>query len=195
LDMQHFGLVAALECCKDLIDERNTIPYQYLTFGKWFLNNQFEVINLCCDDKFLSANPKLKRTTENHKKYIFETFPSKSADFIIKFWEFISDIAGYKAENDNDHFITTAFICAAINYRKNVFGQDIHGALFPSTMTENRGLNIVLTPTAVDNLLTLKSVFMVKFIRHAHNHKGFDIKQCSDESAVVNNCFKLGIKF
>ncbi len=187
----HFALVAAMECYKELFNEENTTIKQYFTFGKWYLNTHFEVVNLCNDDKCLSTNPSLNISTKKHEELINKTFPSKAAGFIIEFWKFLSQLAGSKYENEHDHFITTAFICAIINYRKNEMNLETHGALYPSTMTENNGLNVVLTPDTVDKFLNLRSAFMVKFSRNPANFKNFGVEQCTEEAMVINHEFSF----
>jgi hypothetical protein len=66
---------------------------------------------------------------------------------------------------------------------------ETHGALYPSTMTENNGLNVVLTPDTVDKFLNLKSAFMIKFSRNPDNFKNFGVEQCTDEAKVTNHEF------
>lgn len=189
LDNNHFGLVAAMECYKELFTEENITLTQYFTFGKWCLNTHFEVVNLCNDDKCLAANPRLNISTKKHEEYIRKRFPLKTAEFIIEFWKFISKLAANKFENDQDHFLTTAIICAIITYRKKEMNLETYGALYPSTMTENNGLNIVLQPTTVDKFLNLKTAFMVKFDRQTTDLKKFSVEQCTDEANVINKEF------
>jgi hypothetical protein len=187
----HFGLVAAMECHKELFIEDNTVLTQYFTFGKWYLNTHFDVVNLCNDEKFLASNPRLGISTKKHEDLISRTFSSKAAGFIIQFWKFLSELSGSKCENEHEHFLTTAFLCAIINYRKNEMNLETHGALYPSTITENKGLNIVLHPDAVDKFLNLKSAFMVKFSRNPVNFKTFGVEQCTHEAKVINSAYSF----
>lgn len=94
IDHIHFGAAASLECCKKLIDPENKEPYQYITFGKWYLNDPFYAINLCNDDKLLMVNPRLRASTLRHEQYIKSQFPDAASGFIIEFWKFMSSLAG-----------------------------------------------------------------------------------------------------
>lgn len=187
----HFGAAASLECCKRLVSPDNKDLYQYITFGKWYVLEPFYVINFCNDNKLLQVNPGLRKATLDHEQYIKQLFPGEPARFIIEFWKFLSELAGKKQEIDQDHFLTTAFLCAIIEYRKRVYQSPTAGAIFPSTMTENEGINIVLTQAAVNKFLSLKKVHMAKFIRRIDDPKAYDIYPCAKEVQVINHNFQL----
>lgn len=191
IDHLHFGAAASLECCKKLLDLENEDPYQYITFGKWFLKKPFYAINLCNDDKLLTMNPGLRASTLKHEQDIRDQFGDTSSEFIINFWKFLSSLAGKRQEIEQDHFLTTAFLCAIIKYRENVMKANTAGIIYPSTMTENEGINIVLTRASTDRFLVLKKVHMAKFVRRPNNPTAYDIYQCTDEVDVIDHTFQL----
>lgn len=65
-------------------------------------------------------NPRLRTSTLNHEQYIRQIFGEDSSELIINFWKFMSSLAGERQEIEQDHFLTTAFLCAIVNYRENV---------------------------------------------------------------------------
>jgi len=188
-------ITSCLEACKEILDENNTKPFQYFTTGYWHLNEPFYVFNLCFNEKFIDENPKFKEYTTKYTAEIRTLFKRKVADFIIDFWYFLSDLAGKKSESESDHFLTTIFWCAVKSYLTTIYKIEANGIAFTSSMTENSGVNLVLTPKAVDKYLCLKSSLMFKFTRNPNNYKTYRVDQCSDECIVREKRFALTKRF
>jgi hypothetical protein len=187
----HFLITSCFESCKELFDENNKAPFQYFTTGKWFLKEPFHIFNLCFNEKFLNENPKFNEYITQYIEILRALFKKKVTDFIVDFWYSLSDLAGKKSECDHDHFITTIFWCAVKTYIIKDLKSEANGIIFTSSMSENSGVNIVLTPEAVDKYLYLKSVFMAKFIRKSDIPPLHDLEQCSDECFTENKRFSL----
>ena len=177
----------SLESCKELIDDKNTTREQYFTFGKWYIRESFLVLNLCFNDRVVEVNPELKKGIEHYLNDVQKMMPSNSAKFITEYWKFFSALACKKHESDQQYFITTAFMCAVREYYKESF----NGIAYPSSMTENEGVNIVLMPEAVDKYLNLKQVFMYKFSRDPNNPKYYHSGKCSQIAEVTEERFYI----
>lgn len=65
----------------------------------------------------------------------------------------------------------------------------ILGIIYPSCMTEYNGINIVLTPEAVDRYLELEMVMMYKFTRHPSNPKSYTGCAATDFVEVKDHHF------
>jgi hypothetical protein len=151
-EQARFVATATLECCKEILDEQNTSREQYFTFGKWHVKEKFPVVNLCFHDTTLQISPNLKRIITNYLDDAQEHLSHDSVDFLKEYWYFFSNLACQKHSTDQQYFITTAYITALKEYYKDNFT----GIIYPSSMTEMEGLNIVLTPQEVDKFLNLK---------------------------------------
>jgi len=160
---------ATLESCKELLDNTNTSRYQYLTFGKWHLKEDFHVVNLCFHDDIMSHNPMLKKYIDLYFEEMQKVFPASSVALIKRFLKFFSDMASAKHPTNAHYFISTAFFCALKEYYKRTDNTEIHGIIYPSCMTEYHGVNIVLTPEAVHRFLYLEEAFMYRYTRDPKN--------------------------
>lgn len=153
------------------------------------MNDDIFLLNLCNEPDCLTANPFLNEVITSNEQSIKNDFPKETASLIIDFWKSMSSLAGRAYENENDHIITTAFWNAFRDYYNNTFNAEVNGIIYPSTMTKNHGLNVVLTPVAVNKYLKLKEVSMIKIKRHDDNSKALDFDSCSNVADVVNSKF------
>jgi hypothetical protein len=182
---------AALECYKEIVSATNTELIQYCTFGKWHLNNNIVVFNFCYSEEALNKNPQLESFCEQYLKPIKKKVPSLLFEFILRFWRVFSDLAGKKSVTPQQYLITTGLFWAIREYIRRDFGEATNGIIYPSSMTESEGYNIVLTPEAVDKYLNLKEVFMMKFVREINRMESYKIHLCSNIAEVVNGEFNL----
>jgi hypothetical protein len=186
---------ASLECCKDLINEKNETLIQYLTFGKWHLKETFLVLNLCFEEKALSKHLGLKRSVDGYLQGFEKDFPEKSYSIIKYCWSFLSQLASTRHTQNQQYFITTAFFCTLREYYKIHFNDTINGIIYPSSMVHSESINLVLMPKAVDKYLYLKEAFMYKYVREADNKKSYVCGVCSLVSQVDNHRLNItGIK-
>ena len=182
---------ATLECCKEIINENNENTAQYFTFGKWYIKTSFLVLNLCFNDKTLESNPTLKKFVEQYLNHLDSKISKEAYEFIKYYWRFFSDLASKKHETDQQYFITTAYFCAVRVYYEQNLNEKINGIVYPSSMTENEALNIVLTPNAVDSYLELKETFMYKYTRNPSTVKSFFCGIASKIAEVKDEKFAI----
>ena len=155
------------------------------------MTQHFFVVNLCYDKRFLKHNEWHGQRIETFFKDLEKDFISSSLDFIKEFWGFFSTLASDKAEIKQNHFLTTAFFSAIKMYYWHTKQELVHGIIYPSTMTENVGLNVVLTKDAVDKYLKLDKVFVKRFIKDANDKKLYHYIRCSNVADVKDNKFEL----
>jgi len=191
-DQTKFFAGVSLECYKEIVNEENEEPIQFLTIGKWHLRSSFVVLNLCFDNKTLAAHSGLKNILENYLSNLEKKCSSKSYKFIKECWFFLSELASAKFKYEQQYFITTAFFCVLREYYRLHFNESINGIVYPSSMVEGDALNIVLMPEAVDKYLYLKEAFMYKFVRGIDNKKSYECGLCSFISQVINHRLNLG---
>ena len=99
------------------------------------------------------------------------------------FYNYLSSKAGAIYLNENDYYITTAFRHALTQY----YGKELKAILYPSSTTENRGLNIAITKDTIDNGYVLfRQAIMYRI------DKTKKIEHCTEfVSADKNNRFKF----
>ena len=73
-------------------------------------------------------------------------------------------LAAEKAESKQQHCITTAFFCALRMYYWHVKKQIIHGLAYPSTMTDNVGLNVVAFEYFSNDFIAYHGIFRLFYV-------------------------------
>ncbi len=177
----------ALECCKELVDEDNINQYQYFTFGKWGVNDNLWVLNLCLNDGAMAVNEGLRRTVTNYLDTMESNLQPNAFNFFKKYWKFFSDLSCTKHEKDQQYIINNAFMHAVWEH----YNESFNGIIYPSSMTKHEGINLVLTPSAVDRHLTLSQAFMYKILRDPSDRKSYHGFECSRISDVIDKELKI----
>jgi hypothetical protein len=155
------------------------------------LKENFFVVNLCYDIRYLKNNEWHGQRIEVFFKELEKNFIPSSINFIKEFWAFFSTLASDKAEIIQNHFLTTAFFSAIKMYYLHIKKENVHGIIYPSNMTENVGLNVVLTPEAVEKYLKLEKVFVKRFMKDFNHEKLYHYIRCSNVAEVKDNKFDL----
>lgn len=153
-------LACSLENCKELIDDENPPSIQDMTLGRWMIKERFPVMNLFFNETHLSGNKVLKEATNGYLNEI--GFNREAASFIKLFMEFFSDLS-CKKDPGNGYYILNALYYAILYYYSETYHVIVPGIIYPSAMSEGKGLNIVMVPAAVDRLLTLDKVVIYRF--------------------------------
>lgn len=98
-----------------------------------------------------------------------------------------------KFEENNHYFLSTALFCTIRAHYENmiVISENVYGMIYPSSMTNQQGLNIVLIPEAVDKFLKLAQVCMYRVKRSNENPKSFNSFPYSDLVKVIDRQFKF----
>jgi hypothetical protein len=187
----HEDLIASLESYRLLIDNNATVISQDVSVGQWKVKNPFPVINLLNDQRFLNENPGIAGAITTHKNTLKEQFTHESAEIIIEFWEYISELAGTKHESPNDYFLTTAYITTIRQYFETIMKQEFHGVAYPSSVTEYKAINIAITPDTVDNHLELEHVYMARFSRKHSKVNRYKFERITEISIPQNDTFSF----
>ncbi|MCW3121496.1 MAG: hypothetical protein JWQ38_988 [Flavipsychrobacter sp.] len=186
-------LTGTLESCKEIFDDRSQKLHHDLTIGQWTVKGSFMIVNLCVDDKHLVNNPRLAIATKNQIEEFKKISSPTSFALIMKFLTFISELSSLKDETNNHYYLSTALFCtirAHYEYIK-INSQKVYGLIYPSSMTQQQGLYIVLIPEAVDKFLRLDQVCMYRCKRNVEKTKSFNCFPYSDLVPVIDKKFKF----
>ncbi|WPV01917.1 hypothetical protein SNE26_09040 [Mucilaginibacter sp. cycad4] len=183
------SMAACLETCKGLTDQHYPVHLKDFTIGRWKIQSPFFVVNLCFDEEHLKGNRSLKHATEVYIKTIKDCLNKEASDFIISFFTYFSEMSGRKTPTKNEYYILTALFYAVKYYYQKSVNQIVYGLIYPSAMTEAKGLNVVLTTDAVDKYLRLDKVAMYRFM--LDNQNTFYATPCSKAVDIKNGRFIL----
>lgn len=182
------SLAACLETCKGLTSKEDPVKLKDFTVGRWKIVKPFYVVNFCFDNAHLKGNTALKQQVEAYLAEVKKCLNADSSTFVIKFLTYFSELSGQRSEKKYEYYILTAmFYAIRIYYKKNA-GIDMLGLIYPSAMTEKRGLNIVLTKSAVDNYLKPDKVGMYRFYLDGTTYHG---DPCCDSTDIKNDGFTI----
>jgi hypothetical protein len=188
-DKANFFLTAACEACKEFLDPNTSEDFFDLTFGAWNVK-PFTAICLCFDKQHIAGNERMKDYVEYLTQKLRENCNVISYNFIMNTLESISSLSAVKDKNEGTYFILTAFFCAIKEVYKNN-QEEINGIVYPSAETHSNGLNIVLTPNAVDTFLQLEEVLMYRVSRDVEDRRKFKIFPVTDIVPVIENKFQF----
>ena len=155
-------LVACLETCKRLT-ELPAISIKDFTIGKWEIKQPFYVVNFCMDGEHLNTNFGIKIQIDGFVDLIKTNYNHSTSDFILEFYQYFSELSSKRAENNHNYFILIALFLSLREYYKNNPNHKVTGLIYPSAMSERKGLNIVLIPDVVKNLIYCEKVGMYRF--------------------------------
>lgn len=186
-----YVLSCALECCKEITADFPNFKYQDITVGGWIVKEKFPVINLCFDDEHLKENPSLAKEMKNYLEVIGECFSNEATFFIKSFLSYFSNLSGTRSSGDYHYFATTALFHAIRYYYSNIVNEPKYGLIYPSAMSEKRGLNIVMTRDAVDNYLSLDKVGMFRYCPVLNGKIDGIVEPCCDLVSPKNGKFDI----
>lgn len=177
-----------LECHKEVVDKEDAEPWHYFTLGRWEIQSRLHVINLCFNDQTVTVSPWIKKNIDYYINEIQTKLTKNSSKFLINYWRFLSDLSCAKADSERrQHCISTVLMLAV----RSVYEDEFNGILYPSSMTDNEGVNIVLTPEAVNKYLKLSQAVMYKLVRDKDNHHTYHGSECSKTVPVENGLFTI----
>jgi hypothetical protein len=154
--------VAALECCKDLTNINTEFLLKDITIGRWQIQSELNVVNLCFDEVHLGNNPELRDVNSKYLNTLLEVYNSSAGDFVKNIFEYFSTLCR-TGTNEKAYYVLTALYSALRDYYKTECSVFVDGLISSSAASEGRGLNIVLTPDAVKKNLILNAVMMFRF--------------------------------
>jgi RES domain-containing protein len=179
---------ACLETCKGLTDQENPVDLIDFTIGRWDVIKPFHVVNICFAEDHLQYSPDLGYAVASFFDNIKKTLSPESFAFVHRFLIFFSEMSGRQSLQQREYYILTAFYFALGCYYKDKKQEDVYGLIFPSAATERNGLNIVMTPEAVDLHLELDVVMMYRYFR---SDKIFVADRCSDMVKAKDGEFSI----
>ncbi len=184
------ALTTTLESLKEIFDEKHEIKEQYYTIGKWELIKPFYLFILTFFDEAINNCSEVRRINEIYRNHLKAICNEKDRLKCNRFYGYISKFASKKCENENEYLVTTAFFHALKQY----YGDEV-GLLYSSSMTENKGLNIVLPTNVIDNgYLRLADVVMYKAVRNPNNPKQFNFAPYKIGHSDSNGIITFGEK-
>lgn len=150
------------EVCKEINTHEGLRFPVFFTLGFWKVTKQLSVLNLCFEDDHLSANAGIHSPIKSFVDVVKMHSSEIAFDFIQSVWKYFSFLSR-KWDNkpaSNYYYILTAFYRAFEEHYKAINGNECDGIIYPSAMTQAKGLNIVLKPTTVSECLELRRVQM-----------------------------------
>lgn len=184
-----YVLACSLESCKELIHPDTPPSVQDMTVGRWTVGERFPVVNFCFNGAHLSGNQVLQTATSGYLKEMGSYFNSRATAFVKDLMFFVSDLS-CTAQPGNGYYILNALFYAILYYYENTYGVLPAGVIYPSAMSESKGLNIVMLPPAVDYYLKLDKVVMYRFFL-VKDDKQYVSYPCSDLVDVIDNKFSI----
>ncbi|MDN3551003.1 hypothetical protein [Mucilaginibacter aquaedulcis] len=172
-------LVASLECCKDLYNDKTKLLIQDITIGKWQIREPINAINLGFDHVHLSRNPELKQVNEQFIKHIFEVYSGEAGHFIKDLLEYFSCLCR-TGSDEKSYYVLTALFNALKIYHETNNELKVDALISSSAASDGHGLNIVMTPEIVDRCLWLKAVIMDRFFLVSPERNTYSIYPCTE---------------
>lgn len=167
---------AICEASKELFDTNSTERSYEFTVGRWSLAIPINVVVLTFCEPARKNCPDAMRIDQ---KFFRDMEKAMSADdFTIwkQFQEFFSKRAAQKQGTITSYLLATAFFHAL----QQRYGDRL-GILYSSSMTDNQGLNLVLTRSVIDaGHLVLEGANMIRCVRDPAKYTHYSIFPCSD---------------
>lgn len=187
-DTANGALTTILESLKEIFDDNHSIQEQFYTIGKWEMIKPIRLFALTFFDEAINKSDEVKRINNIFKKHLEDICNKKDQLKCSRFYGFVSTFAGKFCEDEKEYLLTTAFFQAIQSY----YGEEI-GILYSSAMSENTGLNIVLSKEILDNnYLKLTDVVMYRALRNPDNPLNFELAPYKIGSADSNGIITFG---
>jgi len=150
------------EVCKEITTHEGLTFPIFFTLGFWKVTKPLAVMNLCYDEDHLDSNSALDRPVKAFIENLQASCPKDVFDFIMNVWRYFSGLSRKwdEANHRNYYYILTAFFAAFEESHQETYHTSCTGIIYPSAMTQAKGLNIVLNPKSVDEHLELTHVQM-----------------------------------
>lgn len=167
---------AICEASKELFDTSSTERSYEFTVGKWGLVIPINVVVLTFYEPARRNCPDAMRIERKFFRNMEEAMSADDFAIWKEFQEFFSKRAAQKQDTLTSYLLTTAFFHAL----QQRYGDRL-GILYSSSMTDNQGLNLALTRSAVDaEHLILEGANMIRCMRDPARYKHYTVFPCSD---------------
>lgn len=133
----------------DIFRENKDCPEgKYYTVSRWQTQEEFLIVEIVFSEFALNNNPDIRKSFDRQKEMLKEHgLEEKEVNFHLEFLKFISEEFSKKVTSQEDYKISAAYTNIAQLHPQ------VNGISYPSVQTEYFGVNIVLTPEAVDKYL------------------------------------------
>lgn len=183
-------LTSMIEACKELFDSNSKFEEKYFTVGKWNIVKPIKTVILTFYKDAEQKSMHLKNLNPGYLKFISSACSDQDLKKCTNFYSLFSEFAGKKYDSESKYLISTAFLHAL----KQFYGNEL-AILYSSSMTENTGLNIVLTKQILDtNHLHFEGAIMFKTVRDRSNLKCYNIYPCTNY-ALANDAGNFSYKY
>lgn len=183
-----FVVTSMLESRKEVFEVSTETQFDF-TIGTWE-PTPFIAICLCFDNKHLETNHRMNEAVDYHRRYIQERCRNVDANFILETLVYFSNLSSIRIMDEGAYMILTAVFTAL----RMIYKQEntiVNGIVYPSSITESKGLNIALTKTAVDVHLKLTQAVMHRIERWSTDNSQMDIYPISQIEKVIGGKFQF----
>jgi hypothetical protein len=122
---------------------------QKITFGRWIVTDDINLIAIVQHDKFLTANSYTRELNQAFQFYTQERPELKEETLFIS--DFFANEFANPANNSSQDFL---YMISA-SFTEEVIRNGLHGVYFPSVRVEGKGFNVAVTPEIADKHLKL----------------------------------------
>lgn len=127
------------------LNDKSKSGYQKISFGRWEVNEDINLIAIVQEDKYYSASSYLSDLADAYYRFI----NSMKSEFIIRSFAFTKFLAEEfskeKIRGDYDYLISALF-------SEKVTENGFDGIFYPSVRTGGQGFNIAITPEATNKM-------------------------------------------
>jgi hypothetical protein len=121
---------------------------EYYTISRWETQKEFLVVEVVFSEYAMKNNPDINRSFENQKKLLqSHNLTQEEIEFQLEYIKLISEEFSKPVSDPEEYKISAAYTNLVLLH------SEAKGITYPSVQTDYFGVNIVLTPDAVDNCL------------------------------------------
>lgn len=161
---------------RELFDRNSQENLSYFTVSKWNVAKPFNAILLTQSTAANQQNTTARWINDLYDGFLRQACTNQDNAKCQEFYHFLSERVGRKLDNENDYLLTTAFYHAVRAY----YGDNV-AIVYSSSMTDNCGLNIVLSSALVDyGHLAFDGCIMYNCQRDSSHFNRYSLAPCSE---------------
>ena len=148
--MEYARITGAAEACSLLRAGEESIGQQQITFSRWRVSKDINLVAIVSNKDFATKNTLLKELNCAYDKYLNE-FPEKK-DRLNKISTFFAEEFSRKNIGPDYNYLLSAI------FTEVVVEQGYDGVVYPSVQASGLALNVAIKPETVDSSLRLDVV-------------------------------------